>query len=124
MVTKDYKGEFLVVSLLILGVLTSYTINETGQSAVCRGGQWVLIGEPSLYICSVNDREETCHHLSSTSKTCYLGIIVEKTEQIISEKIIEKPVRSGGYHCYPEKGYARKGGLLSEPKVDYDEVCG
>lgn len=113
--SKDYVGEFLIVALLLSSMTVSYMIKETGDSAVCRGGVWNLIGEPNQYQCSVNERIETCHHLSSTSKTCYLGIIIEETS--------EEGNSCGDYFCYKEKDYCRKDGLLTNPKVLRSDVC-
>jgi hypothetical protein len=68
------QKEILGVAFIILTVFGVITILPTDESAVCRGGFWESYNE-THYFCTVNDRIEVCHHLSSTNKTCYIGVL-------------------------------------------------
>lgn len=110
---REYINGLLIVTLLIsLGASVTYTIQETGDRAVCRNGIWDQINA-THYKCTVNDRIEICHHLSSTSKTCYLGQIIEP----------DPKGSCGDYFCYQGKDYCRLEGNLNNPRIPRAEVC-
>lgn len=111
---KKKSGLLIVAVMSLLGILTTYTIVESGDSAVCRGGLWQKISEIE-YQCSSNNNVEICHHLSSTSKTCYLGIIIDQKEETGNS--------CGDYFCYEGTDYCRLDGLLTNPKVARMQIC-
>lgn len=73
-IKREYIGALLIIFATLGSFSVGFLIEDIGTRAVCRNGYWE---EYNLthYQCSVNDRIEICHHLSSTSKTCYIGKI-------------------------------------------------
>lgn len=120
-ITKEYIAGALVVTLIALAGSIVYNVQDTGTTAVCRNGVWQEYNA-THYMCTTNNDLQICHHLSSTAKTCYIGRIISVVDNTQSQQDNQNIISTGEYRCYPEKGYCRLKGLLTNPKVPINEV--
>jgi hypothetical protein len=89
---------------------------------------FMAIPDNATHICIDTKVAMKCDRLSSTGNTCYptaSTTIGKKSCSTGWEKISDihsphdvtgKPVQSN-LHCYPEKGYCKENGLISNPEI-------
>lgn len=123
-VKKDYVGELLIVTLILLSGSVVFNIQATGSYSTCTNGVWTELNA-THYQCSSNQKVQICHHLSSTAKTCYLGVIVSVEEQTPTNPINSSVDRvCGEYRCFGSKGYCYgNNGDISQPRVLISDAC-
>ena len=112
-IKREYLAGILLVTIMATAGITSISIKETGIYSTCTNGVWDFYNA-SHYKCSSNSKLAICHHLSSTNKTCYLGMIVDIQDTVITP---QQETFTKDYLCYPDTDYCREKGLLSNPKV-------
>ena len=118
----------LVISLLLISSCTiktklPYEDEEVGV---------VMGASGSLYSCPSRSITKYCDTLSSTGKTCYFlennirkntlcseGWVLQSQPQPVPVVVT---IPQNNYHCYPEKGYCRLNGLLTNPTVPIGQI--